>query len=219
MQKLIQIFQKKNHLDIIRIVDISSLTLQENRGYSYAILLAKILPKEYIYRLHHEKEVDYTTFSNYEQTTDALADKLAIEIQKEGYKAISQSENGIDSRGECDEKFKSTLLPHKKIAMMSGLGWIGRNNLLITENYGAALSMCSVLTNMPLEPIKTEMILSGRCENCDRCVKICPTQAIYGKRWKPGISRDEIIDVNRCIACLQCFAGCRYSIAYAKSSN
>lgn len=129
---------------------------------------------------------------------------------------ILQSENGIDSRGEYEEKTKSSILPHKKIATMSGLGWIGKNNLLITEKYGAAFSMCSVLTDMPLNTTKAE-IISSRCEKCNLCVNICPVGAIQGKEWKSGISRDEILDVHQCITCLKCLAGCRYSIMYSKS--
>ena len=72
-----------------------------------------------------------------------------------------------------------------------------KNNLLVTEKYGAALSMCSVLTDMPLYAEKTETILSNRCGDCNLCVKICPAQAIYGRKWELGISRDDIVDVWR----------------------
>lgn len=212
MQKILQNFAEENQIDIIRVVDITSLSLEENRGYFRAILLAKALPKEYIEKLNHEKEIDYTVFSK----TDELADKLATIIQENGYRAISQSENDIDFRGEYDKNTKSSILPHKKIATMSGLGWIGKNNLLVTEKYGAALSMCSVLTDMPLDTVKTE-IISSRCGECDLCVKACPVQAIHGKKWELGTSRDDIVDVYQCITCLKCLAGCRFSIIYSRN--
>lgn len=216
MQEILQNFAEENHIDIIRVVDITSLSLEENRGYFRAILLVKALPKEYIDKLNCEKETDYTVFSNYETKTDELADKLAAIIQEKGYRAISQSENGIDFRGEFDEKTKSSILPHKKIATMSGLGWIGKNNLLVTEKYGAALSMCSVLTDMPLDTVNTE-IISSRCGECNLCVKACPVQAIHGKKWELGTSRDDIVDVYQCITCLKCLAGCRFSIIYSRN--
>lgn len=216
MQEILQNFAEENHIDIIRAVDITSLSLEENRGYFCAILLVKALPKEYIDKLNREKETDYTVFSNYENETDELADKLAAIIQEKGYRAISQSENGIDFRREYDEKTKSSILLHKKIATMLGLGWIGKNNLLVTGKYGAALSMCSVLTDMPLDTVKTEMI-SSRCGECNLCVKACPVQAIYGKKWELGTSRDDIVDVYQCITCLKCLAGCRFSIIYSRN--
>lgn len=214
MQEIIENFAEENHIDIIKVVDITPLSLAENRGYLCAILLAKALPKEYIDKLNHEKETDYTVFTKYEKQTDELADKLATVIQEKGYGAISQSENGIDSRGEYEEKTKSSILPHKKIAVMSGLGWIGKNNLLVTEKYGAALSMCSVLTDLPLDTVKTEMI-SSRCGECNLCVKACPVQAIHGKKWELGTNRDDLVDVYQCITCLKCLSGCRYSIIYS----
>ncbi len=114
MQQIIQNFAEENHIDIIKVVDITSLSVEENRGYFYAILLVKVLPKEYIDKLNHEKETDYTVFLNYENKTDELADELVTIIQEKGYKAISESENAIDFRGEYDEKTKSSILPHKK---------------------------------------------------------------------------------------------------------
>lgn len=74
-----------------------------------------MLPKEYIDKLNKEKETDYTVFANYEKQTDELADKLVTIIQERGYRAISQSENSIDFRGEYDEKTKNSILPHKKL--------------------------------------------------------------------------------------------------------
>lgn len=218
MQEIIQNFAEKNHVDTIKVVDITSLSVEENRGFSYAVLLVKVLPKEYIDKLNHERDTDYTVFLSYEifNKTDELADELAAIIQEKGYKAISQSEKGIDFRGEYDEKTKSSILPHKKIATMSGLGWIGKNNLLVTEKYGAAISMCSVLTDMPLNVVKSE-IISNRCGECNLCVKVCPVQAIHGKKWEVGISRDDIVDVYQCITCLKCLAGCRYSIIYSRN--
>lgn len=218
MQEIIQNFAEKNHVDTIKVVDITSLSVEENRGFSYAVLLVKVLPKEYIDKLNHERDTDYTVFLSYEifNKTDELADELAAIIQEKGYKAISQSEKGIDFRGEYDEKTKSSILPHKKIATMSGLGWIGKNNLLVTEKYGAAISMCSVLTDMPLNVVESE-IISNRCGECNLCVKVCPVQAIHGKKWEVGISRDDIVDVYQCITCLKCLAGCRYSIIYSRN--
>lgn len=217
MQKIIKDFAEQNHIDTVKIVDITSLTSGENRGYSSAIPLIKALPKEYIDRINRETETDRSVFANYKKTTDELADKLVSVIQKEGYQAISQTEHAIRIRGEYNEKTKSSILPHKKIAVMSGVGWIGKNNLLVTEKYGAALSMCSVLTDMPLCAEKTETVLSSKCGDCNLCVKLCPVQAIHGIKWKSGINRDDIVDVYRCVTCLKCFAGCRYSIIYSRS--
>lgn len=55
MQEIIYNFAEENHIDIIKAVDITSLSLEENREYSCAILLVKVLPKEYIDKLNHRR--------------------------------------------------------------------------------------------------------------------------------------------------------------------
>lgn len=86
--------------------------------------IVKALPQNYISKLNHCDKTDYSVFVDYENETDRLADELALIIQEAGYHALSQSENKIDLRNEYDEQTKCTILPHKKIAVLSGLGWI-----------------------------------------------------------------------------------------------
>jgi ferredoxin len=45
----------------------------------------------------------------------------------------------------------------------------------------------------------------GKCTGCQRCVKVCPTEAIRGAR-----SETHVIDPNLCIRCKACFEVCRY---------
>lgn len=62
MQEIIYNFAEENHIDIIKAVDITSLSLEENRGYSCAILLVKVLPKEYIDKIYVSKLVRYKQY-------------------------------------------------------------------------------------------------------------------------------------------------------------
>lgn len=207
-------FAKENDIDLIKAVDISFLPTEESRGYPYAVLIVKILPGNYVRQLNHKGKTDYTVFADYENKTDQLADTLVKEIREAGYRAISQSENALELRGEYDENTKSSVLPYKKIATLAGLVWIGKSNLLVTEKYGAALSMCTILTDLPLAT-GGEKIISSRCGDCSLCVDVCPVHALRGKNWKLGVNRDEIVDVWRCIACLKCLAECPYSVRYS----
>lgn len=211
----INLFKTQNAISDIRVVDIASLEFIENKGFPYAILIIKVLPPEYIAKLNANDKTDYSIFIEYEKETDRLADELTLLIQEAGYKAISQSENAIDLRNEYNEKTKQTMLPHKKIAVLSGLGWIGKNNLLVNEHYGSAFSMCSVLTDMPLDARQPAITLP-RCGKCSLCVAICPVHALHGTTWEIGLDRDLIIDVYKCVTCLKCMAGCTYSRDYAK---
>jgi epoxyqueuosine reductase len=79
-------------------------------------------------------------------------------------------------------------LSHKAIARLAGLGWIGRNNLLVNPNFGSRVRYASVLTDLVLpydDPV------DGDCGDCRRCVSACPGGAI-------GESPEEF-DLARCI--------------------
>jgi epoxyqueuosine reductase len=80
-------------------------------------------------------------------------------------------------------------LSHKWVAYNAGLGWYGRNNLLINPKYGARVRYATILTDMPLEtgvPINTD------CGNCYNCLKVCPAGVI-------GKSREDF-DLEKCTA-------------------
>lgn len=64
----------------------------------------------------------------------------------------------------------------KKAASLAGLGFIGKNTLLISEEYGSFVFIGDICTdadiNIPSVPVKS------RCGNCDMCVKSCPAGAL-----------------------------------------
>lgn len=89
------------------------------------------------------------------------------------------------------------LFPHKTAATCAGLGWIGKNGLLVTEKYGPRLSWATVLTNAPLE-VSTTPYLSGRCGKCRRCVEACPAGAIADVEWSREEGQVPHIDTEAC---------------------
>jgi epoxyqueuosine reductase QueG len=88
------------------------------------------------------------------------------------------------------------LLTHKIAATSAGLGWIGKNSLLISPRFGPRLSLATVLTNAPLEA--DTPIESSLCGDCVLCVEHCPSGALSGEEW----SRDEpfpyLFDIEAC---------------------
>lgn len=203
----------------VKPVDISMLSLKENRGYSVGILIAIALSPNYISDVFksRDKIVDKTIFTKTEKNVDNLGEWAANFIISKGYKAFAQSERNLLKNGFYNELTKSTPLPHKKIATIGGLGWIGKNNLLSTQQYGSALCMCSVLVNAPIHTENMPIIMS-KCGECTICKKICPTGAIHGSTWDIDTHRDRIIDVNKCIGCLKCLSNCPWTQKYIKSS-
>jgi epoxyqueuosine reductase len=76
----------------------------------------------------------------------------------------------------------------KPWAMQAGLGWIGKNGLLLTREYGSWVFLGVILTTLPLIPDRPH---TAHCGTCSRCLEACPTQAIVS----PGV-----VDSRRCIA-------------------
>lgn len=200
----------------VKTVDISMLPERENRGYPTAILIGIILSPEFIYGFSKETITVPTEYWEKEECTQELAEWAADFISLKGYKAYAQSDGNIIN-GCFEEATKTSALPHKTIAILSGLGWIGKSNLFVTQEYGSALCMCTVLTNAPL-PVENREMLMPKCGGCTVCKDICPANVIHGTTWKPGINRDLIVDVYHCEGCLKCLVHCPWTQYYMAST-
>lgn len=208
---------KTRGADFIRTIDISMLSEDENHGYKAALLIGIVLSPEYIFHLSKENVTDFSEFNEKEVRGDKLAEWAADYFISKGYIAYAQSENNVDLHGFYDEKTKTTPLPHKKIAVLSGLGWIGKNNLLVTQKYGCALCMSTVLTNAPL-PAQNKKVITPKCGECTVCQNICPVNAIHGCTWGLDTDRDILVDVYCCEACLKCLINCPQTQQYMNNN-
>jgi len=68
--------------------------------------------------------------------------------------------------------------PHRNAAIAAGLGTRGRNNLLITPEFGPRHRLASVITSAELEP--DEPLKEEVCTHCEKCVEVCPVGAFEG---------------------------------------
>jgi len=75
-------------------------------------------------------------------------------------------------------------------AKLSGLGWIGKNSLLINKDIGSYFFISEIICDLELE---YDSPVSDRCGNCTKCMDACPTNAI---------TQAQVIDANKCISYL-----------------
>jgi epoxyqueuosine reductase len=76
----------------------------------------------------------------------------------------------------------------KALGRMAGLGWIGKNSLLLSRKYGSFFFIGSLIIDKELE---YDRPVREYCGSCTRCMEACPTGAITAAR---------IVDANRCIS-------------------
>ncbi|MGL5150482.1 MAG: tRNA epoxyqueuosine(34) reductase QueG [Clostridium sp.] len=76
----------------------------------------------------------------------------------------------------------SNTLPERYIAAISGVGFIGKNNLLITKDYGSLVFLGEIITDLEIyDDDRTsykEIINFNECGECEECYSFCPTKAI-----------------------------------------
>jgi epoxyqueuosine reductase len=104
-----------------------------------------------------------------------LAEKIQAEIGPFGYRAF------VDSAPVLE----------KAIAEKAGLGWIGKNTLVLNRKAGSYFFLAELFVDLPLPvdlPHATE-----HCGRCSACLDICPTNAFVGP---------YVLDARRCISYL-----------------
>lgn len=101
---------------------------------------------------------------------DEIGLKITNFIQDRGWEALP-----IPASQIIDWEKQWAHVSHKHIAARAGIGWIGRNNLLVSSQFGSRQRLITVLTNMPL---KIDKPLPWGCGECRACISSCPSQSI-----------------------------------------
>ncbi len=79
----------------------------------------------------------------------------------------------------------------RELAQRAGLGWIGKNSMLINPQAGSTFFLAEILLGIELEP--DNPFSTDHCGTCTRCLTACPTQCIQP---------DRTVDARRCISYL-----------------
>lgn len=93
--------------------------------------------------------------------------------------------------GKAESFVDSNTLPERYIAYLAGVGFIGRNNMIITKQYGSYVFLGEIITDLPL-PCNDKRTIHEikqykECGDCIQCYKSCPTKSIHVNRVNPNI--------------------------------
>jgi epoxyqueuosine reductase len=108
-----------------------------------------------------------------------MKEKLSLlEIALKTQAPTAQSYIGVDS----------SPIAERALAIQSGIGFRGRNSMIIRHRLGSYFFIGVMLTTVKIEP---DEIVKGTCGTCQRCVEACPTQTI---------TANGDFHIDRCIA-------------------
>lgn len=158
--------------------------------FSAAVVLAvpyaeRISVLEYRHE-KYEKLVDTA-----KEKAEILRSALAWALRREGASVA------MPSAVQTNEESLEAPLSFKDAAVRSGLGWIGKNGVLITPQYGPHVYLTALVTDALL-PVKEAITKSFCPQGCTACIDACPCGALKGRRWEMGLPRRELIDYHKC---------------------
>ena len=185
---------KNENCHIVGFADLQCLSKEVRQYFDYGILIGLSYTKEAMVENYNGlPQRYYDEFNAINKQLNKLAVLTADYLVSKGYKALAKVQTMV-----VQDKDWRTVLPHKTVATLAGVGWIGKSATLVTNEVGSALRITVVLTNAPLEC--GEPIIKSLCPpNCNVCVNVCPGKAPKGILWEVGVDRDDFFDANACV--------------------
>ena len=162
--------------------------------FSHVISVGVRVPKSVFETIHDKPTPIYNVvYQTINRVLDEIADKTSRYLQNNGYSSLP-----IPASQVVDHENWYGAISHKAVARMAGLGWQGKNLLLITPQFGSRVRLVTILTNAPL---KIDKPIKNQCGACTECKDACPVGAIKGvvieDRYK---NRNEALHFERCAA-------------------
>lgn len=128
---------------------------------------------------HRAKIASYACMRDYHLTLRRMVEQLLT--------ALRQVYPNLTGRAFTD----TAPLAEKQLAVEAGLGWIGRQSLLVTPQFGSYVLLGEVLLTDEADAYDSPFE-GSRCGRCRNCIESCPTGAIVAPK---------IINTAHCIAC------------------
>ena len=109
-------------------------------------------------------------------------------VLKKPLKALAEFIGTLGPNVQCDVGVDSAPYLERAWAEKAGIGWVGRNSLVLNREMGSWFFLGVLATTLELEP---DQPLEPHCGTCRACIDACPTGAIV---------EEGIVDSNRCIS-------------------
>jgi len=178
---------------IVGFADLTVLpkNIRENFDYGIVIGLA-FSPKAMQDNMNGDARQYWSEYTPVNEKLRQLALHTADMLIEKNYKALAK----VTTMIVRDEDYR-TVLPHKTVATLAGVGFIGKCAALVTREFGSAVRIIVILTNAKLEcgvPIKKPL-----CDpKCNICASVCPGKAIKGELWDTKTDRSVFYDAHAC---------------------
>ncbi len=141
------------------------------RGVAMGIRLPQAVLEEIT---DHPTPLYFHAYRQANYQLDRCAYAVADRLQDRDYKALAVPASQVIGHDPM-----RGLLSHRLVGWAAGLGWWGRNNLLVNPEFGSQMRYVTVVTDAELEPGQP---LEADCGECTACVAKCPAGAIKAER-------------------------------------
>lgn len=171
--------------------------------YGYTDISYSPFSKEYkralVFAVPYEEQLTLGNYTEERFEESILNAKSKLEIILKDIANVLKEDNikyYIPPVAQQNEEDLLAVFSFKYAAVNAGLGWIGKNDVLITEKYGPRVRLSVVLIDYPFKT--GAKITESRCASCNICVDVCPHKALKGKNWNIKVLRNDLIDYHLC---------------------